>query len=311
MFFRFCLLTALTTISVYLCIAQQSAPLTRVPAAAYCGEMYAPPFASFSNIGTRKCAAAVERKYIPRYKGIGYEILDSESKACFVPDQACRLLDEIIDTVMKSVKYKPGLTNRQAKIEQARQISKKISDTLKERGFALHIPTETLSDALIERNLPGEPEQHVFDCDIGSFIFLTVAENLHAPVSLVDITLPSGSGHNYIRWYIDGETSLDWDMNGQAECVTPLNPANYEGKSMSRNDSLGYALTLRALLWENQKLYESAISDYRAASKLYPQAPVSYNNFAWLIATKEVSDRKKFQQEARLCFINLFCLNNA
>jgi tetratricopeptide (TPR) repeat protein len=173
-----------------------------------------------------------------------------------------------------------------------------ISNTLTGRGFALYIPTEALSDALIDRNLTGQPERHIFDCDTGSLIFLTVAENLGAPVSMVDITLPSGNGHNYVRWQIDDQTSLDWDLNGQSECSTPGNLASYEGRSMTRQETLGYALTLRASQWEAQRLFDSAVSDYRHAMKLYPQAPVSYNNFAWMIATKEVSDRKTLQSDA-------------
>lgn len=298
MFFRFCFLIILAVSSFCVCVVGQSVLSKEVSTLAYCGDLYAPPFADRRDTMPRKCGVAVKRKYTPRYKGIGFEILDSESEACFVPDQEYKLLDEVIDTVVKSVKYNSSLTDRQAKIEQALLISKNISNTLKDRGFGLYIPTDTLSDALIDRHLPGERERHIFDCDTGSFIFLTVAENLGAPVSLVNITLSSGSGHNYVRWYIDEKTSLDWDMNGQSECLTPTNLASYEGKSMLRSESLGYALTLRASLWETREFYTSAIDDYRGAMKLYPQAPVSYNNFAWLIATKEVPNRKKLQQEA-------------
>lgn len=297
-FFRFCLPLILAATLICLCAGYQPALSRGIPLTDYCGDMYTPPFAPEGDSGTRKCVAAVRRTYTPRYRGLGFEILDSESQACFVPDQEYKLLDEIVDAVVKTVKYNASLTTRQAKIEQARQISKKISDALKARGFALYIPTETLSDALIERNLPGEPERHVFDCDTGSLIFLTVAENLGAPVSLVEITLPSGSGHNYVRWRIDDQTSFDWDMNGQSVCVTPANIASYEGRSMTRQETLGYALTLRAWLWETNGLYGSALSDYREAMKLYPQAPGSFNNFAWMIATKEVPDRKRLQQDA-------------
>jgi tetratricopeptide (TPR) repeat protein len=298
MFFRFCLSIILAAIPVCLRAGDQPALSRGILLPAHCGNMYAPPFAAKGDSGSRKCGAAVRRIYTSRYRGLGFEILDSESQACFVPDQEYRLLDEIVDAVVKSLKYDPSLTDRQAKIEQARQISKKISDTLKARGFALYIPTETVSDALIDRNLSGEPERHIFDCDTGSFIFLTVAENLGAPVALVEITLPSGSGHNYVRWRIDDQTSFDWDMNGQSECVTPANIASYEGKSMTRQETLGYALTLRASLWETSGLYGSANSDYREAMKLYPQAPGSYNNFAWMIATKEMPGRKKLEQDA-------------
>ena len=32
--------------------------------------------------------------------------------------------------------------------------------------------------------------------------------------------------------------------------------------------------------------------------KLYPEAPISYNNFAWMIATKDVPNRHQLSQEA-------------
>jgi tetratricopeptide (TPR) repeat protein len=263
-----------------------------------CGDMYAPPFAAARDAGSRKCDANLRRNYVPRHKGLGFEILDSESRACFVPDQEYQLLDEIIDSVSAGVKYDANLADSQARIAQALQISKKISTTLTERGFALYIPTDTLSDALINRNLPNERERHIFDCDTGSLIFLTVTENLGAPVSLVDITLPSGSGHNYVRWRIDDQTSLDWDINGQDQCTTPGNLASYEGRSMTRHETLGYALSLRAHIWEQRRNFDSAVADYREASKLYPEAPGSYNNFAWMIATKDFQRRKELQEEA-------------
>lgn len=268
------------------------------PPASQCGAMYAEPLANSVDSGRRKCGMKMKRAYRPKHKGLAFEILDSESKACFVPDQEYKLLDEIVDTVVRSVKYDRNLKGNEAKIEQARQISKAISDTLKARGFALLIPTETLGDSLVNRNANGEPERHIFDCDTGSIIFLTVTENLGAPVALVDITLPSGSGHNYVRWYIDQQVSFEWDMNGQSECSTPSDLPSYEGRSMSRRETLGYALGLRASVWETLEKYDYVISDYREAMKLYPQDPVYYNNFAWVVATREVSHRKQLQKDA-------------
>ena len=52
-------------------------------------------------------------------------------------------------------------------------------------------------------------------------------------------------------------------MNGQAECLTPTDLPNYEGRSMSREETFGYALGLRASIWEMLEKYDSAISDYR------------------------------------------------
>ena len=295
MIFRYCVLIVLFVIvhSLHLHVSR-----TADPPASVCGTMYESPFAEPGDSGRRKCGVKEPRAYRPRNKGIGFKILDSESEACFVTDQQYKLLDELVSSVVTNVKYNSNLVDRSAKIEQAKNISRAISDTLKTRGFALFIPTESLGDALISRNRPGEAERHIFDCDTGSLIFLTIAQNLGAPVSLVDITLPSGAGHNYVRWYIDDEISVDWDMNGQADCLTPTDLPDYEGRSMSKDETFGYALGLRASISETLGKYDSALSDYREAMKLYPQELGYYNNFAWIVATKRLSNRKQLQKAA-------------
>jgi tetratricopeptide (TPR) repeat protein len=266
---------------------------------AHCGELNAQPFGDPKDVFPRKCDSG-ERKYNPRYHGIGFEILDSESQACFVPDQEYQTLDEIIDAVVQRVKYDDSLIGRDARLEQARMISKTVSDVLTEHGFRLYIPTDTLSDALLDRNAPGESKRHIFDCDTGSLIFLTVAENLGAPVAMTDTTLPSGAGHNYVRWRIDDETSMNWDMNSRAECLTLPNLRSYEGVSMTRLETLGYARALRAKMWQAREFYDEAVSDYRTAMKLYPQAPIAYNNLAWLVATRVFPARDNLRQDAIL-----------
>jgi tetratricopeptide (TPR) repeat protein len=188
--------------------------------------------------------------------------------------------------------------SKSEKIAQARRISTAISDVLAAKGFELYIPTTTLGEALLARDTSGGKASHIFDCDTGSFIFLTVAEYLKAPVSMVEIKLPSGDGHNYVRWRIDDQTSFDWDLNGRSECTTPPNLPSYQGKSMSRSATLGYALTLRAQIWARRKQYPAALSDFRTAMSSYPESPTAYNNFAWLIATTVMPGEEQLSQEA-------------
>ena len=264
----------------------------------YCGRRYADPIARGDYTEQRACAELSERRYKPQHQGIGFEILDSESQACFIPDAEYQLLDEIVDAVDQRVKYDPNLKERNEKIAQARRISTAISDVLAAQGFELYIPTTTLGEALLARDTSGGKASHIFDCDTGSFIFLTVAEYLKAPVALVEITLPSGDGHNYVRWRIDDQTSFDWDLNGRSECTTPPNLPSYQGKSMSRSQTLGYALTLRAAIWERRKQYPAALSDFRTAMSSYPESPTAYNNFAWLIATTSMPGEAQLSQEA-------------
>ena len=197
---------------------------------AYCGEIYAPPFEDRSDAWDRQCVDHGVRSYRHRHGGLGFEILDSESEACFVPDEEYRLLDRLIDQVEAKVHYDPGVPDPAERMEQAAVISKTISDTMAENGFGLYIPTDTLSDALLNRAPVGQPARYIFDCDTGSFVFLTISDSLKAPVSFVDITLPSGAGHNYVQWKLDDSHSMNWDMNGRAQCLTPPNILAYQGK---------------------------------------------------------------------------------
>jgi tetratricopeptide (TPR) repeat protein len=265
------------------------------PTVPYCGSANAGPVAPLGDGKNRPCMSNGERHYVPRHRGLGFEILDSESQACFVPDQAYRLLDNLIDSVLSRVKYD---RNAASPAEQARSISEAISSTLREMGFAIFIDTETLSDALVDRNGTGEPPRRIFDCDTGSLIFLTIAENLGAPVAMVEMPLPGSKfHHNFVRWLQGNATLLEWDMNLQSECTVPPGLSGFEGKSMSRDEEVGYALSLRANLWERQADYDHAITDLHTSMILYTGSDI-YNNLAWLISTRQLSNRNLLSEEA-------------
>ncbi|HEY4357367.1 MAG TPA: hypothetical protein VGN16_16570 [Acidobacteriaceae bacterium] len=238
------------------------------------------------------------RSYQHRHKGLGFEILDSESEACFVPDQEYILLDSLIDQVEAKIKFNPKVESITKRKRQALEISKAISDTLAANGFGLYIPTGTLGDALLNRASVSGPERHIFDCDTGSFIFLTISESLNAPVSMVYVPLSSETGHNYVQWKLDDLHSVNWDLNGRAECRTPNNLRGNQGKSMTREQTMGYALYLRADIWSERRIYDRALGDFRSAMKMDPEDGESYNNFAWMIATKDVPKRSMLVDEA-------------
>jgi hypothetical protein len=64
--------------------------------------------------------------------------------------------------------------------------------------------------------------RYTFDRDERSLILPTVADALGLPASLAEITLPGGSGDNFVRWQIDEKTIVDWDANGSAQRTMPL-----------------------------------------------------------------------------------------
>lgn len=263
-----------------------------------CGYLYADPIASPLDSKRRECGPAGERRYTPRNRGLGFEILDIESEACFVPDDAYRLLDDVIDEVVKQLPS-PVPQDTQAKIDYVLAASRTMGNVLEGKGFELNIPTYTLSDALLPRNTPRKNPRHIFDCDTGSMMLLTIAEKLAIPAFMVEMQLSGDSWHNYVRWQIDANTTVDWDTNGRDQCVTPPNMPALQGVSMSRDQTLAYVLRLRGGLWSSRGVISKAFDDYRASIRLFPEHPVANNGFAWFVATKgELPDREKYLPEA-------------
>jgi hypothetical protein len=280
------------------------AKLPSAEATMVCGAINEPPTAALwddADREPRKCPAAQRRKYSPKYQGLAYQILDFESEACFVPDESYRILDDIVDKVIKRVKAEGPLSAEQKIL----LISSTTSSVLTDMGFALWIPTATLSDAMIQRRSEKERFRHLFDCDTGSMILLTIAEILKIPASLVESTIPSNSDpkkivqHNFVRWPIDPERSINWDMNAKQVCSTPMaNQLPYQGKNLTISQVWAYERSLRGSLWERQSNYEKALLDYKQAIADFPERPGNQNNFAWLVATKNLSQRRELLPSA-------------
>jgi hypothetical protein len=67
---------------------------------------------------------------------------------------------------------------------------------------------------------------------------------------------------------------------------------------MSRNELLAYVLTIRGYSWKRRGLPLTGLSDFRRAMSLAPGWPDGFNDFAWLIATRNVPTRKRYVAEA-------------
>jgi len=260
-----------------------------------CGSQNAPPFAPSADASHRPCGPREARQYTPHNRGVGFKILDLESEACFVPDGAYRLLDAIVDEARRRVRLAGVGTSA---ILKAQLIGRVTGEIMKEKGFALSLPTDTLGDALVARGTTDKKARHVFDCDTGSMIYLTVAEALSAPASLVEITLPNGDQHNYVQWHVAHNRYVAWDPNAQAQCIAPATSGGYQGKSLSYRETISYARTLRADLWIAQKNYDRAIEDYRAAIRLFPQRPGAYAGLAWMLATIKFGTSARYRRLA-------------
>jgi len=250
-----------------------------------CGSVFAPPFANPAGpVQPRVCPPLSARVYKPKFQTVGHDVLAEESEACFVPDSAFEFLDTLIERVRQTYALPTDVRTADWRIE-ATKFFETMGAVLVDAGFQLYIPTATLGDALVNRQLSGDG-QHIADCDTGSLIYMSVAQTLGLPIYMVDIRLPSGLGHNYLRWANADGQSMDWDTNGRTQCVTPANLPNWQGRSMSATEVRGYTRGIRGLMYQKAGRDAQAVVDYRSAAKMYPQSPFALNNLAWLLATR-------------------------
>jgi tetratricopeptide (TPR) repeat protein len=171
------------------------------------------------------------------------------------------------------------------------------SDVLTEMGFALWIPTNDLSDALSLRRTAAEHDRHIFDCDTGSMILLTVADSLGMDAALVETTIPGHDPkeivqHNYVQWRL-GQSYLNWDVNARQACAAPTaNQLPFQGRPLTKRQFWAYETSLRGSLWNRTGRYSEAVRDYQASIGAWPERPGAYNGLAWAVATKQFPERE-------------------
>jgi hypothetical protein len=249
----------------------------------------------------RHCGAPAPRTYTPHNTGIGFDILRFESEACFVPDESFQLLDTIVDKVVSRINADTRVLGL---AEKALFVSTTTSNVLTEMGFALWIPTNDLSDALNVRRTPSDHDRHIFDCDTGSMILLTVADALGMNAALVESTIAGHDPkdivqHNFVQWPVGGGAVINWDMNARQACVAPsANQLPFQGKPLTTLQFWAYESSLRGNLWDRTGHYSEAVRDYQAAISKWPERPGAYNGLAWDVATKDFPERKSLSDSA-------------
>ncbi len=261
-----------------------------------CGSRNERPY-FHSGILERDCVAAQPRSYAPRFSGTAYDVLSIESVACFVPDTAFETLDGLVGEAVHRVEQR-GLDRGRTTKTRVLAISRIVSDLLAERAYGLHIPTRTLADALTARpaSPPTEPS-HIFDCDIGSLILLTVAEHFKLPASMADSRLPSGAGHNYVEWRL-GSDRFNWDMNLRGECTTLSDQPSWLGYGMSDKELKSYILNIRGGTWARVGHAKNGLVDFEDAMTLAPNRPDPFNSYAWAVATIALENRAALKEKA-------------
>ncbi len=261
----------------------------------------APPFAD------------VAATYRPKYHTIAQTLLERERGAGPVTPSEFAILDSLIDEGVSRLRPIPTNLSDRDYDTFAGQALRTIDCVLVRHGFVYPgkglvqllsdgldptmYPTSTDVQSLlnsghnlgrqefIKARAPGP--FYVVDCDIASFIYLGIAEQMSYPLYLVDMPL-----HNFVRWvrydgrFIDFET-MDGSVTSDAYYVSGWSiPAGFVGvggilTTMSRPQVIAYAdfTSGNALIWKGE--YTKAIKKYEDGVSLDSIHSESANQLAW------------------------------
>ena len=136
------------------------------------------------------------------HKTIGHRLLEAEYQVIKATkaappvaelDRRRALLDSIVKESAERIQSQAlDHTTREDTLAHFQEIGR----VLEERRFRLHIPTKLLWNALTIRHASKDAAPHYqYDCDTGSFIYLSVFETLGYPVTLVETP-----NHFFVRW---------------------------------------------------------------------------------------------------------------
>lgn len=262
--------------------------------------------------------AAGRRVRAPRrFDTFAHRALDVEAEADFVSADKYALLDAIVEDCRRRVTYDRAVTDPECARLQATDVLLAIDAALLEHGVlyppgeydvpSLRLGTspQRFDDATLAKVLKvdenarrrGRALKHarepfyVMDCDIGSIVYVGVAEALGVELKLVD--LPD---HMFVRWDLPDGTHINWDTNDARHVEDAELIADYHlGRDLLRRrvymagmtprEADGYILSLRAERWDDKERPAEAIADLKRAAELYPQSTGIRNDLAWLYAT--------------------------
>lgn len=268
------------------------------------------------NLAPAAPLSAPNPNYQRKYDTLAHRFLDEEKSVGPVTPSMYALLDVLIDEARASLpKYPDKMPPGQAG-ELAKQALTGIDCILLRHGFVYpgHGAVQLLSDGLspllysnadelaelknqaynIRRaafiNTRGKGPFYVADCDIGSYLFLAIAEVMGYPLHLIDIP-----NHNFVRWELGGGKYINYEtMDGfvtddryyRQNWQIPDKFANKGGtfRAMNAAETMAYHDASLAIAWSWRHNYEKMVEYYRRSIALDPGRALSLNNLAWYYA---------------------------
>jgi len=148
----------------------------------------------------------------------------------------------------------------------------------------------------------GPGVYYAVDCDILSFLYLTIADALKLPLRILERpSLYEGDpGHNFVRWELADGKFVDWETI-TAERREPTSGAYV----MSDAQLSGYLQALLGGLWLRAWSTPRAITAYRKALADGYETPAVLNQLAWYLSTDP--DPSVRDPAAAMLYANRLC----
>jgi hypothetical protein len=254
--------------------------------------------------------------YTRRYDTIGHEFLDAESGAANVTPAMYALLDDIIDEAKQRLPAMRADLTADTYVPFATRVFTGIDCILLSRGFVYpaHGWVQLLADGLaptvyddpvdVQALLRqyhnrdrrafiaarGRGPYHVVDCDVASYVYLAIADEMRYPLHLVEIP-----EHDFVRWEHDARTHLDFEtMDGIVtdddhyrnawHIPDALLARGSTLASMSRTSLIAYHLGTTAVAFSFKGMYRRELDEFALALALDPASGTAANNLAWFYA---------------------------
>ena len=209
-----------------------------------------------------------------------------------------------------------GLTKRKVNRDEIRLTPRKIGgvkyythfgDIMNYNNYGMLFLTKKRLDHFEKNN---SEYYHFVDCDLGSFLYLAIAEVNNLPMHLVEVPK-----HNFIRYQINDNEFFNWDINaagifsneeyakGDSPTVsTPISEQDLKDSvylmNMSNDEILeytygliGYWMSEKGSINKVENIYKSALMDL-------PDSPLIMNNLSWLYLTNKEFNDPKFYTKA-------------
>jgi|SRR5580700_347704 hypothetical protein len=257
--------------------------------------------------------ASLKHTYHAKYHTIAHEMLDNEAALGAVTQDMFNLLDDVIDWSKAALPERNPSQYANLTDADASAVLHTIDKVLYTHGFVY--PgfemgwVDLLSDGLTPRTLNATELQSVrqmaennrrlpdidrlapgpfylVDCDIASFLYLAVADQLGMPLSMVN--LPD---HDFVRWNLGSNKHLDFEtMYGADEDDNHYHdhgqtPGSIEAglfmSSWTRSETLGYHTAIVASKWADMNDFQRERDTGVYAVALYPAFPNAWNQIAW------------------------------